>query len=158
MGRAALRYENEMALVDQLAALVSGGAIEWLNRALVREFDYASGRTDLLTLAVTDQVVAFEAKLTNWRKAMDQAWRNTSFANKVFVVLPRECARPALAHRAEFEASGVGLCLMDENGVEIVWNGSDHRPVLPWLHKKARASLGEYGSRPARGVGATDLC
>ena len=158
MSRAALHYENEVALVDQLATLVSGGAIQWLSQAVVREFDYASGRTDLLTLTVTDQLVAFEAKLTNWRKAIDQAWRNTSFANEVYVVLPRECSRPALQHQAEFRVAGVGLCLMDDSGMEVAFNSCDHKPVLPWLHEKARASLGEHGSRPARGIGATDLC
>lgn len=158
MGRAALRYDQEVALVDQLAALVSGGAIEWLRQILVREFDYSSGRTDLLALSIADHVVAFEAKLTNWRKAMDQAWRNTSFANEVYVVLPRDCSRPALLHRHQFEDAGVGLCVMDEYGVELVWNSRDHMPVIPWLHQKARASLGENGSGPARGVGARDLC
>ena len=144
--------------MDQLADLVSTGAIVWLRQTLVREFDYSSGRTDLLALTVTNQVAAFEAKLTNWRKAMNQAWRNTSFANEVYVVLPRECSRPALQHRAEFEDAGVGLCLIDEHGVDVVWNSRDHKPVLPWLHNKARISLGEYGSESARGVGATDLC
>ena len=158
MTRAALRYEQEVTLVDQLAALVSQGSVAWLRQTLVREFDYSSGRTDLLTLTVTDHVVAFEAKLTNWRKAMDQAWRNTSFANEVYVVLPRACSRPALQHRADFEDSGVGLCVMDENGVDMLWNSRNHKPVIPWLHHKARASLGEDGSGPARGIGATDLC
>jgi len=158
MGRLALRYESELALVDQLAALVSGGAVCWLRQSLVREFDYSSGRTDLLSITVSDHLVAFEAKLTNWRKALDQAWRNTSFANEVYVILPRACARPALQHQPAFQDAGVGLCLLDDSGVDVAFNSRDHMPVLPWLHKKARASLGEHGSRPDRGIGATGLC
>lgn len=158
MGRAALRYVQEVALVDQLATLVSEGAIEWLRQIQVREFDYSSGRTDLLALSVTDHVVAFEAKLTNWQKAMEQAWRNTSFANEVYVVLPRDFSRPALQHHPAFEDVGVGLCVMDEYAVELVWNSRDHKPVIPWLHQKARASLRENGGGLTRDVSATDLC
>lgn len=158
MARAATTFVTELDLVDRLAGMVAAGAIEWLQSSLVREFDYSSGRTDLLTLTVSDQVVAFEAKLTNWRKAMDQAWRNTSFADKVFVVLPRECARPAIQHQLAFEEVGVGLCLFDEEGIEVAIHSGDHTPVLPWLHRKARVSLGEHGSGPARCAGARDLC
>jgi len=158
MARAAATFVTELDLVDRLAALVEMGAIAWLQPSLVREFDYTSGRTDLLTLTVSDKVVAFEAKLSNWRKAMDQAWRNTSFADKVFVVLPRECARPAIQHQTEFEEAGVGLCVFDGKGIEVAIHSGDHTPVLPWLHRKARVSLGEHGSGPARCAGAKDLC
>lgn len=158
MARTALRYPSEVDLVNQLAEWVACGAIAWLRPSLIREFDYASGRTDLLTLNVADQVVAFEAKLNNWRRAIDQAWRNTSFADKVFVVLPLECGRPAIQHQTMFEEVGVGLCLVSEDGMKVAIDSGQHQPVLPWLHRKARASLGENGNGPARGVGATDLC
>jgi hypothetical protein len=45
------------------------------------EFDYSRGRTDVVALRDGEHVIAFEAKLKDWRTALHQAYRNTCFAH-----------------------------------------------------------------------------
>lgn len=134
-------FQTEDNLVDAFISHLGSDSFPWASRAVVREFDYVSGRTDILSLSVGNEIIAFEAKLSNWRKAIHQAWRNTSFADQVYVVLPRKHAAVAIKNRAEFNERGVGLCVVDENGVEVVIHGSPNQPVMPWLNRKAMDTL-----------------
>ena len=54
-------------------------------------------------------LMAFEAKLKDWRKALMQAFRYRYYANAAIVVLPFASAAPALENRHLFERFGVGL-------------------------------------------------
>lgn len=134
-------FPTENNLVDAFITHLGSRSSPWTTRAIVREFDYISGRTDILSLNIGDEIIAFEAKLSNWRKAIHQAWRNTSFANQVYVVLPRKHATAAIKNRAEFAERGVGLCVIDEDGVEVVIHCSPNQPVIPWLNRKAMHAL-----------------
>lgn len=134
-------FQTEDSLVEAFISHLDSCSSPWKSRAVVREFDYVSGRTDVLSLSMGDEIIAFEAKLSNWRKAVHQAWRNTSFANQVYVVLPRNLANAAMKNRAEFDERGVGLCVVDEDGVEVIISGSVHQPVMPWLNRKAMHEL-----------------
>ena len=113
-------FQTEGNLVDAFIFHLGSCSSPWATRAVVREFDYVSGRTDILSLSIGNEIIAFEAKLSNWRKAIHQAWRNTSFANQVYVVLPRKHSTAAIKNSAEFYDRGVGLCVVDEGGVEVV--------------------------------------
>lgn len=139
-------FMSECHMVDLLAKTIASGAVNWLQCPLIREFDYVSGRTDILCLALDNGIVALEAKLTNWRKAIHQAWRNTSFANSAYVVLPRDSADPALQHIEEFQDYGIGLCLVNEHHIEVISKSASHKPVIPWLHVKAMRSLTSNGN------------
>lgn len=150
-------FASEEGLVTTFLAQLEGGKSPWVPRSFIREFDYASGRTDILSLAWNDEVIAFEAKLNNWRKALHQAWRNTSFANRVYVVLPRDRASVISYHRAEFEEWGVGLCLVTSDGIEIAIESAVVEPVMPWLHNKAKETLTTHGCGSHSGVCTTDM-
>src|SRR6266566_1179358 len=102
-------FTEEESLVTSFFGHLAGGNTPWAARGIAREFDYDSGCTDVLSLSETDDLIAFEAKLSNWRKALHQAWRNTSFVNRAYVVLPRNRATSALSHHHEFRELGVGL-------------------------------------------------
>lgn len=134
-------FSTEDNLVDAFITHLGSASLPWATRAVVREFDYVSGRTDILSLGKGNEIIAFEAKLSNWRKAIHQAWRNTSFANQVYVVLPRKYATAAIKNRAEFDERGVGLCVVDESGVEVVIQGLPNQPVMAWLNRKAMHAL-----------------
>jgi len=119
-----------------------------LCRAVVTEFNYDSGRTDVLALSGFGEVFAFEAKLRNWRKALHQAWRNTSHAQRAYVVMPACASGPARANLRKFEVLGVGLCVIDEvGGVTTLLDSNSFEPVIPWLHEKARLSLEECAAK-----------
>lgn len=59
---------------------------------------------------------AFEMKLSNWKRALIQAYRYLSFANYSFVVLDRNSQNPAINHIHEFMLSNIGLISVDETG------------------------------------------
>lgn len=54
-------------------------------------------------------VVAIEFKLSNWRKALAQAFRYRNFANEAYVVLDQSRARRALESADMFRKANVGL-------------------------------------------------
>lgn len=136
-------FLTEENLVDAFISHLGLGSnsLPWPTLRVVREFDYVSGRTDVLSLSIENEIIAFEAKLTNWRKAIHQAWRNTSFANQVYVVLPRKQAVAAIKNKAEFNERGVGLCVVDEDGIEVIIRGTSNQPIIPWLNSKAMLAL-----------------
>jgi hypothetical protein len=56
---------------------------------------------------------AFEGKLKDWRRALQQAFRYRYFADKAIVVMPLENADSALANLDAFRHSFVGLWTFD---------------------------------------------
>lgn len=157
MGKKKGVFAEEAGLVTSFFSFLLDGRTPWTSQSAVREFDYRSGRTDVLVLSPGNELIAFEAKLSNWRKALHQAWRNLSFSNRVYVVLPRDRAMAALTHRNEFEELGVGLCLVDRSGVELVIESYHQKPVILWLHNKARETLTANGGGSDRDAGAHHL-
>jgi hypothetical protein len=64
-------------------------------------------------------LVAFEAKLFDWKKALQQAYRYRYYADLAVVLLPCERAPAALAHRDVFQRLGVALWTFDASLGEI---------------------------------------
>jgi hypothetical protein len=63
-------------------------------------------------------LMAFEAKLMDWRKALAQAYRYRYYADESIIILPAESARVAIDNRHLFRQCGVGLWTLDpESGV-----------------------------------------
>jgi hypothetical protein len=57
-------------------------------------------------------IIAFEMKLTDWKKAIGQAYRYRYFSNQAYVVLPATSAVEQNQH--VFEAANIGLILYDD--------------------------------------------
>jgi len=55
------------------------------------------------------RLLAFEAKLSDWRKALNQAYRYRYYADVSIVILPVQAARSAIENRDLFQQMGVGL-------------------------------------------------
>ncbi|MCX7425749.1 MAG: hypothetical protein NTW96_09030 [Planctomycetia bacterium] len=115
-------------------------------RALVREIEFSCvygrnfsmsgcGIADLVLCQVRGKSVtrsapdmcllAFEAKLLDWRGALQQAYRYRYYADSSFVVIPAENATPAISRRQLFEQFGLGLWTFDRV------SGIIHRVVSP---------------------------
>ena len=56
---------------------------------------------------------AFEGKLKDWRRALQQAFRYRYFADKAIVVMPLENAKAALSNIEAFRQAGVGFWSFD---------------------------------------------
>jgi hypothetical protein len=130
---------TEAALVDAFVAEVSAGESPWTGLPLGREFEYQRGRADIVTAMIDGTVIAFEAKLTRWRDALQQAYRNRCFAHRSYVLLPVRAARIAHKFVPEFQRRGVGLCYVGDDGVVILLESPSTQPIQPWLSSRAAA-------------------
>lgn len=87
-----------------LAQLTSAG----LAYGSAKEFSIATVST-----LPFEKVIAVEAKLSEWKRVLVQAYRNLQFADESWVVLDRTYVRPALAQIDRFKSVGVGLASID---------------------------------------------
>jgi hypothetical protein len=63
---------------------------------------------------ILPEIVTVEAKVSNWRKAVDQASRNRIFSHKSFVALPERVAQRVQSEKI-FDTLGLGLLSVDES-------------------------------------------
>ena len=137
-----MTFETEEMLVDQFIGLLETNQTPWGEVRFAREFDYSRGRTDVIAVESTDTLIAIEAKLSDWRSALHQAYRNTCFAHRSFVLLPERTAIRASSFSVEFERRGVGLCFISDSGLTILHDSPYSDPVEPWLASEALSMLG----------------
>lgn len=112
------------------------------------------GIPDLLWLSAektTTELFAFEMKLTDWRKALAQAYRYRYFANSVYVVLPPEHAQRAMQFIQLFQHTDVGLLAFDKERREINNIYTPQRPVP--LNMKAHALASALMTPPSKKLG-----
>ena len=145
--RTKMAYQCEQELVDHFLAVIDADQTPWGPLAVVPEFFYHRGRVDVVGVSPSGRVYAFEAKLTRWRDALHQAYRNTCFAHQSYVLLPTTAAGVAEQYSAEFDRRGVGLCSLAENSLIVVHDSSLNEPLQPWLAKEACARASMEGNR-----------
>ncbi len=133
-------FQSEEALVQAFVSALESAAASLPADAILREFGYGRGRTDVVTVGTDGEVLAFEAKLTKWRDALCQAYRNTCFAHRSFVVLPWQAAQRAAQYAAEFDRRGVGLCAVRAGQVTVIHEAIHRAPIEPWLSETASAA------------------
>lgn len=134
----AVAYALEDELVQDFAnsIKIAGQSIQC--SSLGFEFAHQSGRTDVIGVTKKGHLIAFEGKLIHWRKALDQARRNTSFAHYSYVLLPNHTASLALRNREQFHRFGVGLIVMHDGQPKISIRAKRHNPLMPWLTDTAK--------------------
>ncbi len=131
-------FDTESALVDQFIALIGLDSSPWGSLQITTEWDYRTGITDVLARTTDGRIVAFEAKLSDWRRAAHQAYRNTTFATRAYVVLPSVVAERIRVHEQVFERYGVGLCSVNADNIKILIEARETKPLLPWLYERAQ--------------------
>lgn len=145
MSRRVSAYDSECDLVRDLVLFLGGrrGSAEWRADGVACEFFYARGRTDVIALS-DGKLLAFEAKLTRWREALHQAYRNRCFAHRSYVVVPAAVAERLLRHEGEFTRRKVGLCAVSSSREVTVLIESDAcEPWQGWLADHAMALVEE---------------
>ncbi len=139
-------FENEHNLVCSFIDCLEQIPTPWGNVKFGTEFNYQRGKTDLVAVSDTGNVIAFEAKLKKWKIALQQAYRNTCFADLSYVLLPMDSIQVALNSQSEFSKRGVGLCyITDENEICVVYEAQPSDPLQPWLRDKALSFVDEMG-------------
>lgn len=133
------RFNSEAELVDELIDHLRFSSIT--TEGLAREFDYRRGRADVIIRTLDGKVVAFEAKLTRWREALHQAYRNRCFASWSYVVLPKETALNASAFAQEFHKRNVGLCYVEDTRLVVLHEAREDEPLQAWLAEMAHSHI-----------------
>ena len=134
-------YLTESSLAHDLVSELLSGDLEHEFVQVATEFDFSSGRTDVLGKTVKGEIFAFEAKLSDWKTALNQARRGESFAHFSFVVLPERSGDGPLKNRELFERFGVGLVLLNGISFRVAIPARRKKPLLPWLTKAAEKYL-----------------
>ena len=105
-------------------------------------------------------IVAYEGKLTNWRRALHQAMGYRSFSRSVRVVMPASGARHAQKLATVFHTNGIGLIAIEEDGsphIEIR-SRKHRRPASRRLYLMAvGAILDRFVEREDVHTAASDL-
>lgn len=95
------------------------------------------------------QVVAIEAKLRDWRRALVQAYRYIQFANESWVLIDHATSLSALKHQDHFHVYGVGLASFTTRGQLFIHvpavNRSWSNSALAW---RTQALLARDSVRP----------
>jgi len=141
MDRRSNWFSSEMDVVLVFCQQLQKDPAPWACTSFSREFDYRRGRTDVIAINKSGEVFAFEAKTTDWRTALHQAYRNTCFADFSYVVLPQEGARQASRAEFEFARRSVGLCSVNPDGIDVLIEAPQLDPVQPWLREIAASDL-----------------
>lgn len=150
-------FESESALVAHFVASLQTGDAPWGEVRVGEQFLHRSGRTDVVAVTNAGEVIAIEAKLTRWRDALHQAYRNTCFAHVSYVLLPERAATLAKQYAEEFTRRMVGLCCLMEDRVEVLLEAPRTVPLQPWLTDRVLAYIdAESADDQCRvGVGST---
>lgn len=130
-------YEQECQLVRDLESILGNDENPFSRLTIAFEFNYQDGKVDIVASNDQGELLSFEAKLSRWRTAVHQAYRNTSFSHYSYVVLPVRAAQRASKRRHEFERRGVGLCAVGARGITIEIPATKKTPLRPWLTNTA---------------------
>lgn len=136
-------YSSESHLVEEFCNALESPDCPWGKVHHAKEFGYLRGRTDVIAVGSSDEVIAFELKLVDWPKALEQAYRNTCFAHGSYVVLPQPIVNRAEHHRVDFERRKVGMCYIENGEILIAVPSTTQRPIQPWLSRLAAARARE---------------
>ncbi|MDH0862988.1 hypothetical protein [Mitsuaria sp. GD03876] len=130
-------FATEADFVERFVGKLSKGRTSFGKVQITQEWDHRAGFVDVLARHRRKTLVAFEAKLDNWKRAFHQAYRSTAYANKSYVIVPTHVANRALRDRDEFELRGVGLCSFDGKSVQVLIEASEQDALLIWLREQA---------------------
>lgn len=136
MTSSSLMFRSEAELV-RTGRRVVRQALTLVGAALVKaryEVHAPGVVPDLILYSKRDKalryVVTVEFKLSNWRKALAQAFLHRNFGNEAYVVLDRAHLVPALKHLDDFQLANVGLLTLTLDGEMQAWHLPE--PRLPF--------------------------
>ena len=134
-------FRSEAQLVTRFVGLLNQHGSPWAGVQAIRDWDYRTGITDVLVRNGRNELIAFEAKLTDWRRACYQAYRTTSFALRAYVVLPDAVALRVQTYSEFFTRFGVGLCACGPRKLSVLLEARPKEPIMEWLAEKAHATF-----------------
>jgi len=110
--------------------------IRYLNDLI--EADVVSETKDKYSLLpiwreILPEIVTIEVKVTNWKRAIEQAARNRIFAHRSYIALPDLVAQ-RIRSEPVFRQFGIGLLSVSNNQTVSVLRHSSHRKPRVWRY------------------------
>jgi hypothetical protein len=138
---------SEQKLVTSLLQETIG--FPWRSEHKIRhttELRITRNRADIVFFEETPDgdvgtIIAVEAKLKNWRQAIQQAYRDRLFADRVYVALPSEHASSAIENISQFRQTSVGLIIWEDDRAKVYYHPPRNRSVSRWHVTAARSNL-----------------
>lgn len=129
--------ESKKEISFQKLREITKADVTSINRSLSKliKDSYINKNDSLITFRKTYQgiandSIAIEAKLKNWKRALDQAFRYKWFAKKSFVVLDSTYIKPAITHIEQFKKINVGLAEINKYGkILLHFNPAKKNPI-----------------------------
>jgi hypothetical protein len=91
---------------------------------------------------VAQRIIAVEAKLRDWRRALYQAAQHTSYASHCWVVLDRTVLPTACKYAQQFKDRGIGLAGLSTDGqLEVVSPAGENSPRPHIRYWQANAEI-----------------
>ena len=92
----------------------------WLNKLVEAELIYERGNRKYVLspqfYIPKAEILSYEFKLSNWKRALFQATRYRIFSHQVFVVMPPESLAPAIKNLEVFKRFNIGIMSHDASG------------------------------------------
>jgi hypothetical protein len=116
---------------------------------MLKEFEGVLGIPDFLFFSKNkeklNEVIIYELKLNNWRRALIQAYRYKSFCHKSFVVMDEAFICRAIKHIEKFKLSGIGLASINTQGeFKIVVDAISDLPYCNFYYNKLEKRLNSH--------------
>lgn len=89
---------------------------------------------------ILPEIVTIEAKVTNWKKAVEQAARNSIFSHRSFIALP-EFTAIRIKSEPLLKKLGVGLLSIKDDGDALIIRRPRHRTPLVWTYYYKLAAI-----------------
>jgi hypothetical protein len=149
-------FKSEADMVERFVKVLRRSRSTFGMLEVVQEWDHRAGLVDVLARNRSRSLIAFEAKLYDWKRAFHQAYKNTAYADCAYVLLPKSVVHRAILNREEFEDRGIGLCSFDGRKVEVQIRSRTHEPLLGWIRHRAHGYITDCAdelSRKSRSCG-----
>lgn len=130
-------FATEADFVERFIYKLAQGRTAFGRVQITTEWDHRAGVVDVLARHRRKTLMAFEAKLDNWKRAVDQAYRSTAYANRSYVIVPEHVASRAMRDREQFEFRGIGLCSFNGSTVQVLIDATEQDALLRWLRERA---------------------
>jgi len=134
-------FDSEAELVREFLVKLKDSRSPWGPVDTAVEWDYQCGVADVLARNQSRELIAFEAKLSDWRRACHQAYRSTAYADVAYVVLPEKVANRVAKESEFFARYGVGLVSCGARSISVVIEARACEPLMKWITVKAHATF-----------------
>lgn len=141
LGGRVVVFNSEAELVQVTVSHLRSGRSPWGSVQFVTEWNYRNGRADILARTSCNSLIAFEAKLSRWQIACHQAYRNTVYATKAYVVLPEDAAHRAFQSNGRFKKMFVGLCVVTATEIRVLIEPPPALPLMRWVTDLAHSTF-----------------